>query len=143
MLAQESQSSKLRNAAPSKRLLAAIELADIKIKLTPMGKTEKRGIGWSPKGNKVPLKANDDALVGAIKIGNFKQVKLELSIEPREGGDGLLRIDLNSDDCFSDKETVKVSPVRRLRLTVRDCLILSVRMLKWRGNSGGCIKAVW
>ena len=110
VLAQELDTSKAKNDAPSERFLAAIALGDIKINLTPMGETEKRRIGWSPKGNKVPLKTKGGALFGAFKIGNLKQVKLELSIEPKEGGDGVLHIDLNSDDRFSDEEAFKVTP---------------------------------
>ncbi len=96
--------------APSERLLAAIELGDIKINLTPMGESGKRGIGWSPKGNKVPLTTQDDALVGEFRIGKLKRVRLELLLEPKQGGDGVLHIDLNSDDHFSDEEAFKVTP---------------------------------
>lgn len=115
VFAQEAITNKAKNDAPiidapSEKLLAAIELGDIKIKLTPKGKTEKRGLGWSPKGTKVLLKTKDEKLVGALKIGKLKEVKLELSIEPKEGGDGVLHIDLNSDDRYSEDEVFNVTP---------------------------------
>ena len=101
-------------SVPSKELAAAIALGTIKIEMRPMVPSEQnRGIGWSPKGNKVELQPEGDSLVGMLQFGGHSPAKIKLTIESdddKPAGDGVLQMDLNGDGSFGDQETVTIKP---------------------------------
>lgn len=82
------------------------------VALTPVEPGPRTGLKWSPKGAKVPLHADGEALVGEFALGPTGAPPVRVRLAKTTGSEHFdrLQVDRNRDGEFGDDETLTAQP---------------------------------